>query len=255
MQISGRVALITGGASGLGEATARRFLHEGARLVIADRDQDRGQALATEWGPAARFVPCDVTDETQVQSAVDDAVASFERIDILVNAAGIGGSVRTIGREGPQSMEHFAKIVGVNLLGTFSVLSKTAFCMADNDPDEHGCRGVIVNTASIAAFDGQVGQAAYAASKGGIVSMTLPIARDLSSLGIRCCTICPGIFDTPLLSRLPDEIRAGLEASIPHPSRLGQPDEFAMLVEQIVANPYMNAETIRLDGGLRMAPK
>ncbi|MEO2031050.1 MAG: 3-hydroxyacyl-CoA dehydrogenase, partial [Planctomycetaceae bacterium] len=254
MQIKGRVALVAGGASGLGEATVRRFAKLGAKIVVLDRDEARGADISQELSDVV-FSLGDVTNEDQVVSAVDRAVEEFGRIEIVVNCAGIGGSSRTVRREGPHNLDDFKRVINVNIFGTFSVLSQAAFRMTDNEPDEHGCRGVIVNTSSIAAFDGQIGQAAYAASKGGIVGMTLPIARDLASLGIRCCTICPGIFDTPLLGKLPDDMRHSLTDSIPHPSRLGMPVEYASLVEHIVLNPYLNGETIRLDAGLRMGPK
>ena len=180
---------------------------------------------------------------------------SFGRIDIVVNCAGIGVGARTVGREGPHNLDDFKRVMSVNVFGTFSVLSQAGAKMTENEPDEDGCRGVIVNTSSIAAFDGQVGQVAYAASKGAVVSMTLPIARDLASLGIRCCTICPGTFDTPMMGRLREDIKTALAAAIPNPSRLGSPEEYALLVEQIISNPYLNGESIRLDGALRMSPK
>jgi NAD(P)-dependent dehydrogenase (short-subunit alcohol dehydrogenase family) len=255
MQIERRVALVAGGASGLGEATVKRLAELGAKVVVADRDDARGNVLSRQFGEQVLFSWCDVTNEEQVIAAVDRAVDAFGRIEIVVNCAGIGVSSRTVQRDGPHSLDDFKRVVGVNLFGTFSVLSQAAYRMAGNDPDEHGCRGVVVNTASIAAFDGQIGQAAYAASKGAIAGMTLPIARDLASLGIRCCTICPGTFDTPLLGTLPDDVKRSLADAIPNPPRLGKPVEYAMLVEHIIANPYLNGETIRLDGALRMAPK
>jgi NAD(P)-dependent dehydrogenase (short-subunit alcohol dehydrogenase family) len=239
----------------LGEASARRLAGRGAKISIIDRDEERGTALASEFGDNGIFTPCDVTDEAQVAAAVGHTVESFGRIDVVVNCAGIGVGARTVGREGPHSLDDFKRVMGVNVFGTFSVLSQAAAKMTENKPDDEGCRGVIVNTSSIAAFDGQIGQVAYAASKGAVVSMTLPIARDLASLGIRCCTICPGTFDTPMMGRLRDDIKAALAASIPNPSRLGNAKEYAMLVEQIISNPYLNGESIRLDGALRMAPK
>ena len=255
MKIDGRVALISGGASGLGEATARRLAGQGASISILDRDEERGTALASEFGDGSIFIPCDVTDESHVAAAVERSVEAFGRIDIVVNCAGIGVGARTVGREGPHNLDDFKRVMSVNVFGTFSVLSQAGAKMTENEPDEDGCRGVIVNTSSIAAFDGQIGQVAYAASKGAVVSMTLPIARDLASLGIRCCTICPGTFDTPMMGRLREDIKAALAASIPNPSRLGNAEEYAMLVEHIISNPYLNGESIRLDGALRMAPK
>ena len=255
MQIRGRVALVTGGASGLGEATVKRLAAEGAKVLAVDLNEQRGEALASEFPDQVLFSACDVTDEEQVVRAIDRAMTAFGQIDITVNCAGTGGSCRTVRRDGPHSLADFKRVVGINLFGTFSVLSQAALKMAGNEPDEHGCRGVIVNTASIAAFDGQIGQVAYAASKGAIVGMTLPIARDLASLGIRICTICPGTFDTPLLDRLPEDVKSSLGEAIPYPRRMGRPEEFALLVEHIIVNPYLNGETIRLDGALRMAPK
>ncbi|MAV37482.1 MAG: 3-hydroxyacyl-CoA dehydrogenase [Planctomycetaceae bacterium] len=255
MQIEGRVAVVAGGASGLGEATVRRLVERGAKVTVLDRDEVRGEALSNQLGDKVAFSAGDVTNEEQVAAAVDRAVDAFDRIEIVVNCAGIGVSARTVRRDSPHDLSDFRRVVSVNVFGTFSVLSQAAFKMADNQPDEHGCRGVIVNTSSIAAFDGQIGQAAYAASKGGIVGMTLPIARDLASLGIRCCTICPGTFDTPLLGQLPEARKRALAEAIPHPRRLGDPLEYALLVEQIITNPYLNGETIRLDGALRMSPK
>ena len=255
MDIENRVGLITGGASGLGEATARRLASAGAKVVVADLNEERGGALAEEFPDRVLFTRCDVTNEEQVAATIERVVSAFGRIEIVVNCAGIGGGGRTIRRDGPYPLDTFKKVIGVNVIGTFSVLSRAALEMAKNDPDENGCRGVIVNTSSIAAFDGQIGQVAYSASKGAIVGMTLPVARDLSSVGIRICTICPGTFDTPLLGRLADDIKQSLAAAIPYPRRLGRSDEFAMLVEHIVVNPYLNGETIRLDGALRMAPK
>jgi len=255
MQIEGRVALISGGASGLGEATARRLAGLGAKIAVVDRDENRGNAISDELGNNGTFSLCDVTNEEQVIAGVGHTMNTFGRIDIMVNCAGIGVGQRTVGREGPHNLNDFKRVIGVNVFGTFSMLSQAGSKMTENDPDENGCRGVIVNTSSIAAFDGQVGQVAYSASKGAVVGMTLPIARDLATIGIRCCTICPGTFDTPMLGRLREDIKQALAASIPNPSRLGSAEEYAMLVEQIISNPYLNGETIRLDGALRMAPK
>jgi NAD(P)-dependent dehydrogenase (short-subunit alcohol dehydrogenase family) len=249
MRIEGARALVAGGASGLGAATARRLHAGGAHVTIADVDAERGEALADELG--GRFVATDVTDGDQVQAAV----AAAEGLRVSVCCAGIGWAERVAGRRGPHALEPFEKVIAVNLIGTFNVLRCAAAAMIGNEPDEGGERGVCVQTASIAAFDGQIGQIAYSASKGGIVGMTLPAARDLAQAGIRVCTIAPGLFDTPLLGGLSDEIRESLAAAIPHPSRLGRPDEYAELAAHIVENAMLNGEVIRLDGALRMAPK
>jgi NAD(P)-dependent dehydrogenase (short-subunit alcohol dehydrogenase family) len=249
MRIEGAHALVAGGASGLGAATARRLAAGGAHVTIADLNAERGEALAGELGGA--FVATDVTDGEQVQAAV----AGVDGLRISVCCAGIGWAEKVAGRRGPHSLEPFEKVIAVNLIGTFNVLRCAAAAMIANEPDEGGERGVCVQTASIAAFDGQIGQIAYSASKGGIVGMTLPAARDLAQAGVRVCTIAPGIFDTPLLGGLSDEIRESLSASIPHPSRLGRPDEYAELAAHIVENAMLNGEVIRLDGALRMAPR
>jgi len=255
MEVQGAVALITGGASGLGAATARRLAKIGASVVIVDRDANRGAALAAELGGGSSFAPADVTDATDIAAAVEQAVAAGP-LRVAVNCAGIGWAQRTIDRQNqPHSQEAFEKVVAVNLFGTFNVLRQAAAAIAANDPTPDGSRGVIVNTASIAAYDGQIGQIAYAASKGGVVGLTLPAARDLAAVGIRVCTIAPGLFDTPLLGGLPEPQREALAADVPFPRRLGQPDDYAALVEHIVTNAYLNGETIRLDAGLRMAPK
>jgi NAD(P)-dependent dehydrogenase (short-subunit alcohol dehydrogenase family) len=253
MDPKGKAALVAGGASGLGEATSRALTEAGASVVIADLNAEKGEALATELG--ATFIATDVTDEEAVTAAVASAAEGEDGLRISVCCAGIGWAERTAHKGGPHNLEFFSNIVKVNLIGTFNVLRIAAAAMNANDPDEGGERGVCVNTASIAAFDGQIGQVAYAASKGGIVSMTLPAARDLASRGIRVMTIAPGLFDTPLLGALPEEAREALGAGIPFPSRLGQPSEFAELVGQIVANPMLNGETIRLDGAIRMPSK
>jgi NAD(P)-dependent dehydrogenase (short-subunit alcohol dehydrogenase family) len=247
--------LITGAASGLGAATAARFARAGARVVIADRDAQRGAALAAELGEGAHFVATDVTDAGQVQAAIDAAVA-LAPLRLAVSCAGVGFAARTLDRQGnPHDLELFRTVVGVNLVGTFNVLRLAAAAMARNEPGEGGERGVIVNTASVAAFEGQIGQIAYAASKAGVAGMTVPAARDLSPVGIRVCTIAPGLFDTPMLAALPEAARQALAASVVFPKRLGDPDQYAALVEHIVTNGYLNGETIRLDGALRMAPK
>jgi NAD(P)-dependent dehydrogenase (short-subunit alcohol dehydrogenase family) len=248
--------LIAGGASGLGEATARAMAATGASVVVADLDAAKGEALAGELGAKASFAEADVTDEAAVSAAVAQAVeAGEDGLRVSVCCAGIGWAERVAHREGAHNLELFSNVIKVNLIGTFNVLRLAAAAMSANDVDEEGERGVCVNTASIAAFDGQIGQIAYAASKGGIVGMTLPAARDMASRGVRVVTIAPGLFDTPLLAALPEEARQALGAGIPFPARLGRPAEYAQLVEQIVANPMLNGETIRLDGALRMPPK
>jgi 3-hydroxyacyl-CoA dehydrogenase/3-hydroxy-2-methylbutyryl-CoA dehydrogenase len=256
MEVKGKGALVAGGASGLGEATARALTAAGASVVIADLNADKGEALAAELGEGASFVEADVTDEAAVSAAVERAAAGGEDgLRVSVCCAGIGWAERVAHKGGPHNLELFSNVVKVNLIGTFNVLRLAAAAMSENAPDTEGERGVCVNTASIAAFDGQIGQIAYAASKGGIVGMTLPAARDMASRGVRVVTIAPGLFDTPLLAALPEEAREALGAGIPFPSRLGRPAEYAQLVGQIVANPMLNGETIRLDGALRMPPK
>ncbi len=253
MDVKGAGALVAGGASGLGEATARALAERGASVVIADLNADKGQALADNIG--ASFVEADVTDEEAVQAAVDRAAAAEGGLRISVCCAGIGWAQRVTGKQGAHPLFPFSNVVKVNLIGSFNVLRLAATAINEGEPDAGGERGVCINTASIAAYDGQIGQIAYAASKGGIVGMTLPAARDLASRGIRVVTIAPGLFDTPLLAALPQEARDALGASIPFPSRLGLPEEYAQLALQVVENPMLNGETIRLDGALRMAPK
>jgi NAD(P)-dependent dehydrogenase (short-subunit alcohol dehydrogenase family) len=255
MQISDSIALVTGGASGLGEATVRLLAGQGARVAILDRPDSPGATLAAELGKSAIFAPADVTSDEAVTAAVAKAVDAFGTIHIAVNCAGVGMAMRTVTKEGPHALRVFEKVVQVNLIGTFNVIRVAATQMTKNTPNAEGERGVLVNTASVAAFDGQIGQAAYSASKAGVVGMTLPIARDLASLGIRCCTIAPGTFDTPMLAQLPESHRQALAAGIPFPSRLGRPTEFAAAVRFIVETPYINAETIRLDGAIRMPPR
>jgi 3-hydroxyacyl-CoA dehydrogenase / 3-hydroxy-2-methylbutyryl-CoA dehydrogenase len=254
VKISGANALVVGGASGLGEATARTLHGDGATVVIADLNADKGVALAAELGERGSFVEANVLEADQVEAAVAAARARGE-LRISVCCAGIGWAQRTVSKQGPHDLEVFSNVVKVNLIGTFNVLRLAAAAMVENEPDEHGERGVCVNTASIAAFEGQIGQVAYAASKGGIVGLTLPAARDLAGRGIRVLTIAPGLFDTPLLAALPEDQRSKLGAGIPFPSLLGLPDEYAHLVSAIVANPMLNGETIRLDGALRMPPR
>lgn len=246
---------MAGGASGLGAATARRLHDAGAWVVIADLNAEKGEALAEELGERAKFVAADVADEAAVEAAVEAAAEGEARLRTSVCCAGIGWAQRTTGKQGPHDLEVFSNVVKVNLVGTFNVLRLAATAMNANEPDEGGERGVCVNTSSDAAFEGQIGQVAYAASKGGIVGMTLPAARDLASRGIRVVTIAPGLFDTPLLGALPEEQRGELGKQAPFPPRLGTPEEYAQLVEQIVENPMLNGATIRLDGALRMAPR
>jgi NAD(P)-dependent dehydrogenase (short-subunit alcohol dehydrogenase family) len=255
MKIQGKGAIVTGGASGLGGATVRMLAGAGARVVIADVNDQLGTKLAQELGESVAFVKTDITQEDQVQKLVEQAVRHTGGLHILVNAAGIGVAEKVLGKNGPHDLKKFARVIQVNLIGTFDVLRQASQPMAANAPDEGGNRGVIINTASIAAFDGQMGQVAYSASKGGIVGLTLPAARDLARHGIRVVTIAPGIFDTPLLGALPEEIRKSLGQQVPFPARLGQPSEYAALARHIIENDMLNGETIRLDGALRMAPK
>ncbi|MDX2163612.1 MAG: 3-hydroxyacyl-CoA dehydrogenase [bacterium] len=255
MEINNSVALVTGGASGLGAAVARHFAAAGAKVVIADRDADKGAALAAELGASAAFAAADVTSESDVQAAIDLARERFGGLHIDVNCAGIGMALRTTSKNGAHPLDVFETVIRINLIGTFNVIRLCALAMSANEPNASGERGVIVNTASVAAFDGQIGQAAYSASKGGIVGMTLPIARDLAREGIRVVTIAPGIFDTPLLAGLPEPARVSLGQQVPFPPRLGRPDEYAALAAHIVSNEMLNGEVIRLDGAIRMGPK
>ena len=255
MKIAGAVALVTGGASGLGEATVRMMVEGGGKAVILDRPGSAGEAVARQLGAQAHFVPADVTSPEEVQAAVARAVERFGTVHVCVNCAGVGAAMRTVTKQGPMPLELFARVIAINLTGTFNVLRLAAAQMAQNPPNEEGERGVIINTASAAAFDGQIGQAAYSASKGGVVGMTLPIARDLAALGIRCVTIAPGLFLTPMMMGLSAEAQKSLGAQVPFPSRLGDPKEYAQLAMQIVENHMLNGETIRLDGAIRMAPR
>lgn len=249
------VALVTGGASGLGEATVRRLVQDGARCLIVDRNVERGEAVSAELGDAVEFAEADVCDEAQVQAAVTQASGMGE-LRLVVQCAGVGWAARTVNRDGsPHDLGLFQTVVNINLVGHFNVLRLSTAEMSKLGPQESGERGLVVNTASVAAFDGQIGQAAYAASKAGVVGMTLPIARDLSKVGIRVLTICPGTFDTPMLAMLPEDKREALAATIPFPKRLGSPSEYASLVRHMVENAYLNAETVRLDGAIRMAPR
>jgi len=253
MDISGKTAIVTGAASGLGAATARALAAAGARVAIFDRDADKAAAVAAEIGGHA--FPCDVADPAAAQSAIEAASAALGLPAILVNCAGIGTAARIVGRDGPMPLAAFEKIIRVNLVGSFNMMRLAATAMQGLDPDANGQRGVIVSTASVAAYEGQIGQAAYAASKGGIVSLTLPAAREFARFGIRVLAIAPGLFLTPLLEELPAEAIDALGASIPNPPRLGKPEEFADLVLAMVGNDYLNGEIIRLDGALRMQPK
>lgn len=252
MDIRGKVFIVTGGASGLGEGTARMLAREGATVVIADLQVERGEALARELGGS--FVKCDVSQEADAQAAVTQAV-SLGKLMGLVNCAGIAPAAKTVGKDGAHALATFAKVIQVNLVGSFNMIRLCAEAMSRNEPESTGERGVLVSTASVAAYDGQMGQAAYAASKGGVVGMTLPIARDLARNGIRNMTIAPGIFGTPMLFGMPQEVQDALAASVPFPSRLGRPEDYAKLVHQIVTNDMLNGEVIRLDGAIRMAPK
>lgn len=247
--------MITGAGSGLGAAVARMVIEQGGKAMLLDVNDEAGASLARELGAAARFVKTDVTSETDGQAAVAATQHAFGRIDALVNCAGVAPGEKVVGREGPHSLERFARAVSINLVGTFNMIRLAADAMSKQDADEHGERGVIVNTASVAAFDGQIGQAAYAASKSGVVGMTLPIARELARFGIRVVTIAPGIFATPMMAGMPQDVQDALGKSVPFPPRLGRPDEFAALVRHIAENMMLNGEVIRLDGALRMAAR
>ena len=255
MRIENSTFFVTGGGSGLGAATARMLAENGANVVLADVDEEGGEATAAEIGNRARFVRTDVTDEGGVEAALDAAVEAFGALHGVVNCAGIGPAAKVMGRKGVHDLGLFRKTVEINLVGTFNVIRLAAAKIAGNEPDEGGERGVIVNTASVAAYDGQVGQAAYAASKGGVVALTLPVARELASSGIRVMTIAPGLFETPMLAALPDEAKESLGEQVPFPPRLGRPEEYAALAKHIVENAMLNGEVIRLDGSIRMAPR
>lgn len=255
MDVQNTVALVTGGASGLGLATAKRLVRLGAKVVIVDLLKSNGAAEATALGDNARFAPTDVTSETDVQAAIDLAYTAFGGLNLVVNCAGIAIALRTLTKEGAHPLDLFQKVISVNIGGTFNVIRLASLRMQNNTPNAGGERGVIVNTASVAAYDGQIGQAAYAASKGGVVGMTLPIARDLSRVGIRVCTIAPGLFKTPMLAGLPEVVQNQLAQQVPFPNRLGDPDEYGQLVVSILENAMLNGEVIRLDGALRMPPK
>lgn len=255
MDIGESRAVVTGGASGLGEATVRKIIKNGGKAAILDLSEERGKALVEELGNNAIFIKTDITSENEVSNAISKAVEEFGFINSVVNCAGIGIAAKLLSRKGVHSLDLFSKVISVNLIGTFNVIRLASEQMAKNEPNEHGERGVMINTASVAAFDGQIGQAAYSASKGGVVGMTLPIARELAAYGIRVMTIAPGLFHTPMFDTLPAEARDSLGKMVPFPQRLGYPEEYAQLVESIIANPMLNGETIRLDGAIRMQPK
>jgi len=255
MNIQDRHFIVTGASSGIGEAVARRLHGLGASVTLADINEENGNKVAAELGAKAQFCRTDISDEASVQACVDKAEETFGAINGLVNCAGIPGAERVVGREGPHRLASFQKALNVNLLGTFNMIRLTADKMQNNEPGPDSERGVIINTASVAAYDGQIGQAGYAASKGGVVAMTLPIARELARFGIRVMTIAPGLFKTPMMDVLPQEVQESLGASVPFPQRLGNPDEFASLTQQIIENTMLNGETIRLDGAIRMAAK
>ncbi|MCY4144034.1 MAG: SDR family NAD(P)-dependent oxidoreductase [Gammaproteobacteria bacterium] len=256
MDLGDKVAVVTGGASGLGRATAERIIANGGKVALLDLNEDLAKQTATELGENARAFACNVAEESSAESAIEAALSAFSAIHINVNCAGIGSAARTVGRDGPLPLRNFNLVIQVNLIGTFNTLRLCAAAMQGNDPiGDDGERGVIINTASVAGFEGQIGQVAYSASKGGVIGMTLPIARDLARDGIRCCTIAPGIFETPMMSGAPDRVRLPLIESVQFPKRLGEPTEYAQLVQQIVENTYFNGQTLRLDGGIRMAPR
>ena len=255
MRIEDRAFLVTGGGSGLGEATCRALVEAGGRVVIADIDDSSGSRVAESLGENARFIQTDIAQEEPVAVAVETAREAFGPLCGAICCAGIGPPARILGKEGPHGLELFDRVIGVNLVGTFNVMRLVAHSMAGNEKNEEGERGIIINTASIAAFEGQIGQAAYAASKGGVVALTLPAARELAHFGIRVVTLAPGIFDTPLLAGLPEKARLSLGEQVPFPSRLGRPGEFADLVLHVIGNSMINGEVVRLDGALRMAPR
>lgn len=255
MELKGKTAVVSGGASGLGEANVRTIVANGGNAVIMDVNESRGAQLAAELGDSVAFLKTDVTDEAQVQAAIDLAKSQYGGVHIAVTCAGIGTVGKTVGRDGPLDLRIFTRTINVNLVGTLNVARLAAYAMSVNEPNAAGERGVIIMTASVAAFDGQIGQVPYAASKGGIVGMTLPMARDLARVGIRVCSIAPGLFDTPLLAGLPEPARESLAKQVPFPSRLGRPAEMASLARHIIENEMLNGETIRLDGAIRMAPR
>lgn len=255
MEMGKCVALVTGGASGLGEAVVRKIVSCGGKAVILDFAEEKGQVLAGQLGDRAIFIRTDISEEASVQTAVEKATEAFGAPQVLVNCAGIGVPKRVIGKDGPVDLASFVRVIQVNLIGTFNVIRLVVAKMVSNTPNKGGERGVIINTSSVAAYEGQIGQASYSASKGAIVSMTLPLAREFAPYGIRIMTIAPGLFDTPALEKIPDHVRQSLENMVPFPPRLGYPEEFALMVESIIANPMLNGSTIRLDGAIRMQSK
>lgn len=255
MKIETKTAIISGGASGLGEAAARRLAGLGAKVVLLDLNEERGNALAKELGDNVAFINTDICSTEDIKQAIDFTKEKFKKIDIAVNCAGVSSGMKTASKKGPHDLDYFKKVININLVGLFDLIRQIAFQMLQNEFNDEGGRGVMINTASVAAFDGQIGQVAYSASKAALVGMTLPVARDLSGDGIRVCTIAPGLFNTPMMAALPEQVRVNLAKTVPFPQKLGDPDEFAMLVQQIVENPMLNGETIRLDGAIRMAPK
>jgi NAD(P)-dependent dehydrogenase (short-subunit alcohol dehydrogenase family) len=255
MEINGSVAVVTGGASGLGEATVRNFVEGGGKVSILDLQEEKGRALAAQLGDNAIFCMTNVIDEQSVQGAIDKTVEAFGGIHVAVNCAGVGDAAKVLGKGGPMPMDQFNRVIQINVIGTMMVIRLAAEKMVANEPNEEGEKGVVINTASAAAFDGQIGQPAYSASKAAVVGMTLPIAREFAEYGLRILTIAPGLFETPLLMALPEKVRIALGKMVPFPNRLGKPSEFALLARQIVENPMLNGETIRLDGAIRMAAK
>lgn len=255
MEVEGLTAVVTGGASGLGEGCVRGLVQQGGNVAILDMAEERGREIASQLGSAAIFCKTDVTDEKTVQAAMDMAMDSFGAIHVAVNCAGVGTPARILGKNGPMPMEHFMKVVQINLIGTVNVIRLAAEKMLQNTGNEDGEKGVVINTASVAAFEGQIGQAAYSASKAAVVGLTLPVARELAAYGIRVVTIAPGLFETPMASGLPEKVRSSLTEMIPFPRRFGKPSEFAHLVNQIIENPYLNGFTIRLDASIRMGAK
>jgi 3-hydroxyacyl-CoA dehydrogenase / 3-hydroxy-2-methylbutyryl-CoA dehydrogenase len=255
MQIAGSVAVITGGASGLGEACVRSFVNDGGRVAILDMAEERGSSIASELGDAAVFCKTDVTDDASVQAALDATVSAFGAVHVAINCAGVGTPAKVLSKKGPMRMDQFNKVVQINLIGTMNVIRLAAEKMVLNEGNEDGEKGVIINTASVAAFEGQIGQAAYAASKAGVVGLTLPVAREFADYGIRVLTIAPGLFDTPMAGGLPEDVKEALTRMIPFPKRFGKPSEFALLAKQIVENPSLNGTTIRLDAAIRMGAK
>ncbi|HDM75979.1 MAG TPA: 3-hydroxyacyl-CoA dehydrogenase [Deltaproteobacteria bacterium] len=255
MEVKRCAAVVTGGASGLGEACVRKLIDDGAKVAILDFDEERGRKVASDVGDNVIFCITDIIDEKSVQAAIDKTMESFGSIHVVINCAGVSDPTKVLGKKGPMSMKHFNRVVQINLMGTINVIRLAVEKMVENTPNEDGEKGVIINTASAAAFEGQIGQAAYSASKAGVVGMTLPIAREFADYGIRVMTIAPGLFYTPMLSGLPEDVRESLSKMAPFPKRLGKPIEFAMLAQHIIENPMLNGEFIRLDGAIRMAAK